>query len=65
MKKLFGNIKYRIRPNRMLTRGRCDTWYGIKGAGKDTNFSVYFGSLALYFYRPNTFWNLERANLEG
>ena len=65
MKNLFGNIKYRIRPNRMFTRGKCHVWYGIKGVGKDTLCSIYFGSLALYFYKFNTFWSMDRRNLEG
>jgi len=65
MNNLFGNIKYRIRPNRMFKRGRCHVWYGIKGAGKDTLCSIYFGSLALYFYKFNTFWSMDRRNLEG
>ena len=65
MNNLFGNIKYRIRPNRMFKRGRCHVWYGIKGVGKDTLCSIYFGSLALYIYKFDTFWSLDRRNLEG
>ncbi len=65
MKTLFKNIKYRPRPNRMFTRGKCETWYGIKGKGKDTLCSIYFGSLALYVYKPKTFWSLDRLNFEG
>tara|TARA_R100000781_G_C3966499_1_gene88607 strand:- start:44 stop:268 length:225 start_codon:yes stop_codon:yes gene_type:complete len=65
LKRLFPNMKYRIRPNRMFTKGNCETWYGIKGKGKDTLLSIYFGSLALYVFKPSTFWSLERTNLDN
>tara|TARA_R110002012_G_scaffold117971_2_gene266116 strand:- start:1494 stop:1700 length:207 start_codon:yes stop_codon:yes gene_type:complete len=63
MKTLIENVKYRIRPNRMLTRGKVQHWYGIKGRGKDTLLSIYFGSYALYVFKPSTFWSLDRAKL--
>jgi len=65
LKRLFPNVKYRIRPNRMLTKGNCQIWYGIKGQGKDTLLSVYFGSIALYQFKKGTFWSLERTNLDN
>ena len=65
MKTLFKNIKYRPRPNRMFTRGKVQHWYGIKGRGKATLLSIYFGSLALYVFKPSTFWSLDRTNLDN
>ena len=63
MKTLIENVKYRIRPNRMFTRGKVQHWYGYKGKGKDTLLSIYFGSYALYVFKPSTFWSLDRSKI--
>lgn len=69
MKNIFKNknvdVKFRVRKtNWFRNTTNCQNLYNIVGKGKNTKFSIYFGKLALYGFYPDTFYNLERKNLD-